>query len=179
MKKKIIENIFSAIDQILEAGGIMFSRQSLMSKLDKLSELDGPGRRYANQTIKRTQARKWIDMVEKNGRIFYRVTPLGAKKISEYKFRELKIAKKDWDGLWRVIVFDIPETERYGRDALRDKLKYLGVYSLQKSVFVCPFDCEQAIMTLAGFYNISDYVEVFLTRAIGRREKEIRKYFGI
>jgi DNA-binding transcriptional regulator PaaX len=179
MKKKIIENIFSVIDEIMEAGQTIFSRQSLMSKLNKISEFDAGGRRYTNQTIKRVQERKWIDMVEKNGRIFYRVTPLGAKKISEYKFKELKISKKDWDGLWRVIVFDIPEEERYGRDALRDKLKYLGVYSLQKSVFVYPFDCEQAIMTLAGFYNISDYIEVFLARSVGRREREIRKHFGI
>lgn len=163
----------------MEAGQTIFSRQSLMSKLNKVSELDAKGRRYASQTIKRTQERKWIDIVERNGRIFYRVTPLGAKKFSEYKFRELKISKKDWDCWWRVIVFDIPETERYGRDALRDKLKYLGVYSLQKSVFVYPFDCQEAIMSLASFYNISDYVEVFLARSVGRREREIRKHFGI
>jgi len=179
MENKITKNIFSIIDQIMTAGQTIFSRRSLLSKLNEISELDSKGCRYVNQTIKRVQERKWIDMVERKGKIFYRVTPLGAKKVNEYKFKELKISSKKWDGWWRIIVFDIPETKRFGRDVLRDKLKYLGVYSLQKSVFICPFDCQEVIMTLADFYGISEYLEIFLARSIGRREREIRKHFGI
>jgi len=70
MENKITKNIFSIIDQIMTAGQTIFSRRSLLSKLNEISELDSKGCRYVNQTIKRVQERKWIDMVERKGKIF-------------------------------------------------------------------------------------------------------------
>ena len=179
MKSATVDNLFAAIVDIISAGEIVFSRRSLLSKLGKLSAMDARDRRYINQSLKRVEKRNWVDVIEKNGGIFYRVTPLGAKKVNDHKFKELKISKKDWDGWWRLIIFDIPEARREGRDALRAKLKYLGVYSLQKSVYVYPFDCAKAIMTLADFYDMSDYLEVIQARSLGRQEGDIRKHFGL
>lgn len=44
----------------------------------------------------------------------------------------MKITKKDWDKRWRIVVFDVPEELRKGRDVLHSKLRALGFYELQK-----------------------------------------------
>ncbi|MBU4299094.1 hypothetical protein KJ636_03570, partial [Patescibacteria group bacterium] len=66
------------------------------------------------------------------------LTEKGKMKALTYHFQEMKIKKENWDGKWRIVVFDIPEKLRWGRDALRDKLKELNFYEFQKSVFVFP-----------------------------------------
>lgn len=177
--KGLIKNIFLTIDKILATGEIVFSRESLMSKLNKLAALDGARLRYMNQAIKRLDEKKLIEIDEQKGKVFYRVTPAGAKRINDYKFKELKITDKKWDGFWRIIVFDIPEVKRLGRDSLRSKLKYLGFYSLQKSVLIYPFKCEKEIRVLGDFYGISQYIEVFLTRSISRRDEQLKEFFGL
>lgn len=43
-----------------------------------------------------------------------------------------------WDGKWRVILFDVPESKRTVRQMLRIKLMDLGARMLQSSVWISP-----------------------------------------
>ena len=86
------------------------------------------------------------------------LTKQGKLKSFTYHFREMKLKKVNWDGKWRIVIFDIPEKLRRGRDALRDKLKNLGFYELQKSVFVFPYQCEQEIEFIIEFFSLRKYV---------------------
>lgn len=174
-----IKKIFLTIERILEDGEIIFSRQNLWSKLNRISKNQDGGRREFNQVIRRSVKHNWIEIQERNGKIFYRLTPIGLKKISFYKFNEIKINRGEWDGFWRVIVFDVPETERHGRDALRKILQHFGFYSLQKSVFIYPFKCEKEIKNLCDFWGISSCVEIFLTRSVGKKEEQLKTFFNI
>jgi len=70
----------------------------------------------------------------------------------------MKIKRENWDGKWRIVVFDIPEKIKRGRDALREKLKELGFYELQKSVFVFPYKCQNEIEFVIEFFNLRKYV---------------------
>ena len=176
---EMINKIFLTIDRILEEGEIIFSRQSLWSKLNRISKTQDDGRREFNQVLRRSVEHNWIEIQEKGEKVFYRLTPLGVKKLSLYKFNEIKINRGKWDGFWRLIVFDIPETERQGRDAFRKVLQHFGFYSLQKSVFIYPFKCEKEIKNLCDFWGISNCVEIFLTHSVGKKEEQLRGFFNI
>ena len=178
-RQQIIKDLFIILDKILTTGEIIFSRDSLMHKLNKMAAIDGAARYYARQTIGRWEERSFFKSEKKKGEIFYRLTPIGCRQVNRYRFKTLKISDKKWDGWWRIIVFDIPEEKRVGRDALRKKLKILGFYSLQKSVFIYPFQCEREIEILGDYFNVSEYIELFLTRSIGQREKELNGLFGL
>lgn len=93
-----------------------------------------------------------------DGSFSFILTNKGKIRAITYRFDEMKIEKKDWDGKWRIVIFDIPEKIRKGRDALRDKLKKLGFYELQKSVFVFPYECEDEIDFIIEFFNLRRYV---------------------
>jgi DNA-binding transcriptional regulator PaaX len=86
------------------------------------------------------------------------LTNKGKSKILTYHFQKMKINKKNWDGKWRFVMFDIPEKIKKGREALREKLKELGFRELQKSVFVIPYKCEKEIEFLIEFFQLRKYV---------------------
>lgn len=90
---------------------------------------------------------KIIILKEINGQFAIRLTEQGKKIIKEMQYEDMKIEKPNkWDKKWRIIIFDIPEGQRrIARDALRNKLKKLGFYLIQKSVWVYPYPCEKEI----------------------------------
>jgi CRISPR-associated endonuclease Cas2 len=179
-RKETIKNLFLAMGQILEAGAIVFSRDSLYAKMDRLSGLDRGSRRYLNQATRRSCQQGLIRKKEKGGQVYYELTPSGIKKVKIYQLKELSFDNRGWDGNWRVVIFDIPESQRGSRDKARRLMKSLGFFSLQKSVFVTPYKCEKELDLLGKFFDINEYLETFLTRSFERRrEEELRRFFGL
>lgn len=58
------------------------------------------------------------------------------------------------DGVWKIIVFDIPESKRFIRNFIRARLKSLGFKKWQNSIWVSPFaldeDLEKELEELAS-----------------------------
>ncbi|MBU1091701.1 hypothetical protein KKA27_02475 [Patescibacteria group bacterium] len=100
---------------------------------------------------------------EKDGYLIYRLTKKGKKKIKKLLLNEMKLQKpKKWDGKWRLVIFDIPETQKNTRDALRRKLEQLDFYQCQKSTWIHPFACLEEIEFLKNFFSIKPFVKLFL-----------------
>jgi phenylacetic acid degradation operon negative regulatory protein len=51
----------------------------------------------------------------------------------------------EWDGLWSVIAFTIPEAQRALRHAARARLRWLGYAPLYDGVWVSPFDTRAQV----------------------------------
>ena len=86
------------------------------------------------------------------------ITSKGKRELINFEIDNIKIKKQKWDGKWRIVVFDIPEKYRTARNVLRSKLKEIGFIIMQKSVWVCPYECEQEIAFIAKVYMIEQYV---------------------
>ena len=88
------------------------------------------------------------------------------------------VEKINWDGRWRLVIFDVPEKLRKGRDALREKLKDLGFYELQKSVFIFPYECKNEIDFLIEFFHLRKFVRYGILEKIDN-DLHLRKVFGL
>lgn len=76
-------------------------------------------------------------VIDKKGNAVLRLAPPGREYLTrEFPLERLRLR---WDGRWIVVVFDIPEEERWIRDRLRLDLEDLGFGMLQKSVWISPF----------------------------------------
>lgn len=107
------------------------------------------------------------------------LTEKGKKRALRYKIKELELKKpKLWDKKWRIIIFDIPEKLKHARNALREKLKELGFIELQKSVFVCPWQCKDEIDFLVEFFDIRSYIRLIEATKI-TNEEELRLKFDL
>jgi len=117
--------------------------------------------------IKKLQRLKIIKKLKKkNGVIVKGLTKKGKLKALDYYFDNLKIINKKWDGKFRILVFDVPEKLRRGRNALRWKIKRLGFHELQKSVFVIPYECKQEIEFVADYFELNKYVHYGVLESI-------------
>ena len=117
--------------------------------------------------------------INKDGTITLTLTDKGKMKALTYKFEEMKLSKKkDWDGKWHIVFFDIPEKQRVARDIFRDKIKKIGFYELQHSVFAFPYECENEIEYIIETYKISKWVRFGILEKIDN-DIYLRNFFGI
>ena len=65
-----------------------------------------------------------------------------------------------WDGLWRLVIFDIPESHRKVRDVLRNRLKSWGFAKWQKSVWASKKPLTKELRLLVKELGIENWVLV-------------------
>jgi phenylacetic acid degradation operon negative regulatory protein len=85
---------------------------------------------------------------------------------------------KTWDGLWRLIVFDIPENSREKRDKLRWLLKRNGFIKLQASVFISPYALNREALTFLNETGLFRYIRIIRANGIDD-DKDLKKKFGL
>jgi DNA-binding MarR family transcriptional regulator len=129
------------------------------------------------RSLYRLERNKYV-RIKRVGKLRYKLelTRKGKKLLRQHNFYEFKIEpKQKWDGNWRMFVFDVPERQRAVRDTLRDKLKKLGFFQFQKSVWIYPFECEEGMRYVCEFLSVQPYVLIF-TGTI-HNDQLLRKYF--
>ena len=123
--------------------------------------------------------RGFVSFSEKNGQQILTLSENGKKKLLEFNLDHMAIKKpKRWDGYWRIVIFDVPEKRKQGREALRGKLKQLGFYQLQKSCFVHPFDCKSEIDFISEIFEVSPYINFIIAKEI-EGEKSLQRFFRL
>ena len=110
------------------------------------------------------------------------LTEKGRGVLLKFDIDDLKLPNfnpQKWDGIWRVLIFDIPELTRAIRNLFRGKIQELRFYTLQKSVYVTPVACEKEIDELARSLKIKSGVDIIHASKLGRKELAARRFFGI
>ena len=114
------------------------------------------------------------------GRVIkFELTKKGKELLRGYEFKDLQIdlpnSVNRWDGKWRFVIFDVPEKHRYARDIFRDKLKNLGFFMVQQSVWIYPYECRKEIDFILEFLWLRAYVLFFEVKI--DNDITLRKYF--
>lgn len=179
-KKKVIEKrnykrmeLAKNIILALARGGIVLSLL-IAPNAGRMLELFGEdflpeSRKYYNRSerikrsVLRLKRKRLVEIYEKNGKTVVELTETGKKRLLIYQLETLEIdISKKWDGRWRFVVFDIPETKNMARKALVSKLHSFGFLKLQKSVWVFPYPCRDEIdfvSEIFGVGNCINYIE--------------------
>jgi hypothetical protein len=121
-----------------------------------------------------------IKMQNRSGQVYISLTEEGRKRAGKYQINDLKIKKpRKWDRKWRILIFDISNKHRLKREALRGKIKELGLYPLQKSVWVYPYNfCKEADI-LKNFLGLNDKEMKVITAFEVEHDEEIKIHFGL
>ncbi|MDP3093726.1 MAG: hypothetical protein Q8N16_03085 [bacterium] len=137
-------------------------------------------RKKVYDTFYRLKNQGLIKIEERGPQIYIKLTDKGRKKAGFFQINDLKIKKPViWDRKWRIVIFDISELKKMHREAFRGKLKELGFYQLQKSVWAHPFDCVAEIELLRDFFGLDKKdVRLIIASEIGG-DKELREYFKL
>jgi CRISPR-associated endonuclease Cas2 len=178
--KQILLTVGIAGVIILAASAPGVLQVAKLVSLDRNNRFKKPKSTRVAQSIQGLQKNKLLTLKERNGRIEIRLTKEGRRKFQEVHFEKLQITRPShWDKKWRVVVFDIPDkSHKRARDVLRGKLKQWEFYQLQKSVWVCPWPCEDELQLVAEIYKITPYINIMVVEKI-LADSSLRKHFNL
>lgn len=179
ISKKILKALFigGAIYLILSSpSGARKFLKNLPRELKKFK------RKQLMRSLYNLRAKNFVKLIcEDNNNITVELTENGKKILKKIDFDNMVLERlQKWDKKWRLIIFDIPEKKKLAREALREKLKDLGMKKLQQSIWITPFPCEQEINLIKNVFNLSNFwLDVVITENLGSGEYQLRKQFNL
>ena len=114
------------------------------------------------------------EIITENEHNAYNLTGYGTQISWQYK--------KEVDGIWRIVIFDIPETQRKVRNFLRQKLKQLGFKLWQNSIWISPYalapGVEKELLALANqyFVRLIKTTDINYTKDLQRQFPELKEF---
>lgn len=172
---------------ITAAGPLVLSSLFLPNAVQMLKPLikwrknwDKIDRRLIYNAVRRLNQKRLVELVEKDDKLYIKITGNGKKVIKNFDYDDLELPKlKKWNKKWHLVIFDIPEKKSKERRAFSKKLKDVGFYPIQESVFIYPYDCRDEISFVCGFLEIDRYVNYCIVDALDKKEGDIRKFFDL
>lgn len=121
-----------------------------------------------------------INFEQKGKQLYISLTEEGKRWAGRYQIDDLEIKKPwRWDKKWRVLIFDIEEKHKSKREALRGKLKELGLYQIQKSVWVCPYNFKNEADILRSFFGLTSEEVTIINASNIENDQKIKTFFNL
>lgn len=149
-------------------------------------------RRYPNRRFsKKEKDRKIADIfyyLKRSGQIKMKMTgrdvlvslaKRGKRRFKKLQFETIQIPKpKSWDGKWWQVAADIPTKKfKRGADLLRQKIKDMKFFPLQRTLWFYPFDPRDEIEFIANYYNIGRFVTVMEVSRLDKQDERLMRGF--
>lgn len=127
-----VEKNETSLQDLYEAFGKQFPKKSIYDCVFRLTSQE-----LIANTVTKTE--QWITITSEGKKFLNQVKPVK-------------------DGVWKLIIFDIPEKQRFVRNHLRSRLKALGFKKWQSSTWISPYaidpDIEAELNSLANKFFI-------------------------
>ena len=172
-------------DAVLSAigiAGILLVSMAAPNALQILGKLGIGSRRFGEQSrsaLGRLARRGLIVFEKSKCKTYARITEEGRHVLAfEQQKAMLRDGKKRWDGRYRLVMFDISEKRRKVRVRLREVMRACGLFRLQDSVWIYPYDCEDLIALLKTDLHIGGEVIYAIVEKI-ENDAKVRNHFGL
>lgn len=163
MEKEVLRSVANGLNSITD----FLLTQLLEARKNKHSQ------KYSlKKTLKNMESKGFISLSED----VIKLSKTGLAILRSMEIEDIKIKKTGWDGIWRVVSYDIPEKQKAQRRILREKLKSEGFVKLQKSMWVFPYECKEEIAIISQKLGISSYIIYLLTDKLPNQSKLTSKF---
>lgn len=166
----VAPNIFVALDKI-------FGKKQYGTKRDTLER--------RKQQLKRSfyylRDQGYIDIQKRGDLIYISPTSKGQRHMNKIAFKNLRVkTPKKWEKTWWIVLADIPSKQfRHRAYYFQKKLKAIGLYPLQRTAWIHPFDLREEVEAVAVHYKLNPFITVMgVNRLDPSDEKDLRKYFS-
>lgn len=112
--------------------------------LDLIKEDKDQKTTYAlNRSIKNLVESGCVEILKSDNKSYLKLTKKGRNKLNLIKLEGGgALVSTAWDGLWRIIILDIPEERKPEREALRYLLKKANFTCIKNTVWISPYPYE-------------------------------------
>src|SRR5665647_427455 len=139
------------------------------------------GEKYAiNRSLKGLKDAGLIEQISSPQNEYARLTKEGRKKIHSLELEsDTGLQNTCWDGLWRIILLDLPENRKSERESLRYLLKKAGFVCLKNSAWISPFPFEHLFTNIKKDLGLTTEMMIIVTEFIDEESKKVLfKTFG-
>ena len=136
--RSIVFDLFG--DHLRYCGGSVRT-QVLVDLLD-VFDIGEPTARIA---LNRMRKDGWLDTRREGRHVVWALTAKGWRLLDEGRGRIFDRTRTPWDGLWRMVIYAVPESDRAVRERLRRTLAWWGFGPLAASTWISPHDRLDAV----------------------------------
>ena len=131
--------------------------------------------KYAiTRSLKGLREAGFIEQIPSSQNEYARLTKEGKKKMHSLELdSETTLAKTSWDGFWRIILLDLPESRKSERESLRYLLKKAGFVCLKNSAWISPFPYEHLFTNIKRDLGLTTEMMIIVTEFIDEESKNI------
>ena len=128
-------------------------------------EKDSTKAKYAvNRALKSMVEKEVIEQHETEQSSFLSLTAQGRQKLRNIKLSSKNhLVSTNWDGYWRIVIVDIPESRKKEQDAFRYILKKAQFVQLKASIWISPFPLEHMLINMKKDLKLNEELMIFVT----------------
>src|SRR3989344_1868873 len=105
---------------------------------------------------------------------YAKITAQGKTRLNSLTLEsEDALVPQTWDGFWRIILLDLPETRKSERESLRYLLKKAGFMCLKNSAWISPYPYEHLFMNIKKDLGLGAEMMIIVTQIIDEETKKI------
>ena len=175
----VVDGVLKLILTASTVGSVLVAPNALIA-------FDKPLRRIFDKLDSRERERemrrvikymKWQGLINGDYDHGLQITKRGRKRLDRVNIETITIDRSvRWDKKWRLVLYDLPKRYKVARTSVPKKLRELGFYQLQRSVWIFPHECRKEIEAISSHYKVYKYVSYIETGNIDN-ESLLKKKF--
>ncbi len=163
----------AAVSAIVMAPNIVRALDKPLAQLDKSMD----ARRRHREVMKAVYYMKAHGYLAGDYEHGLQLTPKAKRRLQRMQTETITIdTPASWDGVWRIIIYDIPESKKLARQNLTRLLRRAGCFQLQKSAWITPFACRESVVTVAATYEIDQFITYFEAHYLDNAAPLVRRF---
>lgn len=100
-----------------------------------------------------------IEATQQHDRFHLQLSVKGVHRLQRAQVDRITITRTDtWDGLWRMVTYDVPRAQSAQRRLFTRQLERLGFTMIRESVWMLPYPCFQQVESLITYCNLQRHV---------------------
>lgn len=109
----------------------------------------------------------------------YKVTDRGVRHLDLYLLSKKGIPKsRDWNGMWHIVTFEIPDSQKVTRNYLVAQLKLQGFVSYAKGLWIYPYDPVEYVRGLKKLLGLQKEIKLITASSLDG-EAALKQEFGL
>lgn len=139
-----------------------------------LKEEQDPKTSYAlSRSLKNLVDAGFAEIHSSDRETYAKLTKAGKGKVNTLKLTSPEaLVSANWDGLWRIILLDIPESRKAERESLRYLLKKAGFICLKNSAWISPLPYEHLFKNIKKDLGLTTELMIIVTDNIDDETKK-------
>jgi len=139
-------------------------------------KVNDPKKNYAlARSIKALVESGCIEIHNSDNQEYLKITKKGQGKLNSIRLEgDGALVSTTWDGLWRIIILDIPEDRKKEREALRYLLKKADFTCIKNTVWISPYPYEHLFKNIKKDLGLGTELMIIVTDKL---DEETNKAF--